>query len=77
MILRANVPQQGFVRLGIYDVTGREVRRLVDGTLPAGLHQVEWAGFQADGTRMASGVYFCRLESGGETATRRVIYLAK
>ncbi len=54
------------VRLAVYDVLGREVALVVDGTRAAGAHAeaVETAG-------LPSGVYLVRLEAGGRVQTRR------
>jgi hypothetical protein len=67
----------GAVRLEIYDVTGRLVRRIVDGTLAAGEYDVTWDGRAADGSRVPAGVYFARLESGGVERTRKVVLLGR
>jgi hypothetical protein len=68
--VRFRLPAAGPVRLAVYDVTGREVARLLDGTRPAGEHAVVW---QPGGT--PSGVYFVRLESGGRVVTKRCVKL--
>jgi alpha-amylase len=65
--LRFTLPAAGRVRLAIYDVAGRRVAVLVDGSLVAGAHEAEWAG---GGER--PGLYFARLEAGGLSVTRRV-----
>jgi hypothetical protein len=70
-----SLPQTGSARLDIFDVTGRLVRRLVDGTLPAGDHAVEWDGRTDAMGAMPSGVYLYRLEAGGEVAERRMLFL--
>ncbi len=62
----------GRVRLAVYDVSGRLVRRLIDNELPPGRHTVVWDGRDGDGGPAASGVYFLRWESEGETARRKV-----
>lgn len=64
------------VRLGIYDAVGRRVRRLVDGPRsgPA-RHEVVWDGRGDDGSRVASGVYFCRLATAAGNSTRPVVLL--
>jgi PKD repeat protein len=63
--IRFDLPEEASVRLVVYDTQGRAVARLVDGTLPVGEHRVTF-----DGTELASGVYFYRLEAGSFTATR-------
>ncbi len=55
------------VRLAVFDVTGREVALLVDGTLSAGRHE---ATFDARG--LASGLYVYRLEAGDRAETGRL-----
>jgi flagellar hook assembly protein FlgD len=59
----------------VFDVTGRLVRRLVDGTLPAGDHAIEWDGRTDAMGSMPSGVYLYRLEAGGEAVERRMLLL--
>ena len=56
------------VRLKVYDVGGRLVATLVDERLERGAHRAE-----LDGRKLASGVYYCRLEAGGAVATREMI----
>ena len=70
------VPAAGHATLAVYDVAGRLVRTLVDSDIQAGRHSVAWDGTDGSGARAAAGVYFCRLASGSETASRKLI-LAK
>ena len=61
------------VRIVIYDMRGRTVRTLVKGLIvPAGRHAVAWDGRGDDGRDLPSGVYFSRLEAGGQTAQGRM-----
>jgi hypothetical protein len=63
--IRFAVPIEGrHVAISVFDVTGRRVRRLVDGLKAAGYHTVGWNGRDAEGDRAASGVYFYRMEAG-------------
>ncbi len=62
--------QRSFVNLTVYDAAGREVRTLVNGTLPAGPHA---AKFEAAG--LTSGVYFYTLRANGITATRKMLLM--
>jgi len=62
-----SIPVGGRTRLTVHDVTGRTIATLVDSELSAGTHAVEW------NARVPSGVYFCRLVAGGETAGTRMV----
>lgn len=65
-----SLPTAGFVKLGIYDVQGREVARLVEGESRDGSNQVGWA---PDG--LPAGIYFCRLEFGSKVETSKIVLL--
>jgi hypothetical protein len=71
--LEYSLDQGGATDLSIYDVQGRQVRSLVQGTAPAGHHTIDWDGRDDAGTPVASGIYFARLRSGtGETRVKLV-----
>jgi hypothetical protein len=59
-------------KLGVYDLTGRRVRVLVDSVLGAGLHEAMWDGRDDSGRVLAPGLYFTRLDWAGRVATRRL-----
>jgi flagellar hook assembly protein FlgD len=59
-------------RLTIHDVEGRRVATLVDGIQPAGRRVVSWDGREDSGAEAASGIYFTRLESAGETRVQKI-----
>lgn len=63
------------VSLRIYDAAGTLVRTLVDGRREARHHRVEWDGHDQEGNSVASGVYFYRLEGGGEALTKKMVLL--
>jgi hypothetical protein len=69
------VPEDGRVTLRIYDVSGRLVRTLVHGTVPAGRNTAVWDGRDGDGQRLASGVYFYRLETADRSLTKKSLLL--
>ncbi len=68
--IRFSVPEQGPVSVKVYDVMGRLVAELHDGTLPAGIHNVAW-----DASGMASGVYFYRMQAGNFVESKRMMLL--
>lgn len=57
--------EPGMVSLKIFDLTGRAVSTLVDQQLSSGEHAVQWNGRGDDGQPLSSGLYFCRVTSGG------------
>jgi flagellar hook assembly protein FlgD len=62
----------GDVRVAIFDVAGRKVRSLGEGAMAAGLHEFMWDGLDDRGHRVASGVYFVRLDSDVDSAVHRL-----
>lgn len=66
--VRYSLPQSAEVQLAVYDILGRRVATLQQGRLAAGRHTVSW---NAQG--VASGVYFLRLNSAGQTRLRKVV----
>ncbi len=69
------LPQRTRVDLRIYDVSGRLVRVLEDSEVEPGRHAAEWDGRDGAGRRVASGVYFCRLDAGSVGESRRMVLL--
>ena len=65
----------GDVSLTVYDVSGRMIRNLVNGHLPAGMHDVTWNGRDRSGATAASGVYFYRFIAGSIIQTRKMVLL--
>jgi hypothetical protein len=74
-LIRFSIQQSGPVTLAIYDVRGGLVTTLINGVRNAGPDQITWDGTNARGTKVPSGVYFCRLSSGGRSVGRKMIVL--
>lgn len=64
------LPNAGFTRLIIYDLRGREVTRLIDKELNAGVHTISW-----NASGFASGLYFYSLQSGNFIQTKKMMLL--
>lgn len=71
----ADLPTGGMTRLWVADVSGRTVRNLVDGMLPAGRHPFSLESGDGAATHLPSGVYTVVLETSGRRLTRRVVVL--
>ncbi|MGI9176035.1 MAG: zinc-dependent metalloprotease [Rhodothermales bacterium] len=65
--IRYDLPETAEVELTVYDLMGREVRRLATGTHGQGNHRV-----RLDTATLPSGVYIVRLQDGRRQLTRRI-----
>ncbi len=70
--IRFALPEQATVSLKIYNLLGQEVTTLADGEMDAAFHNVVWNGRNANGSQVATGMYFYRMTAtgaSGETFT--------
>ncbi len=65
-----SIPQTNFVTLKIYDILGREISTLVNQEKLPGNYEVKF-----DGSKLASGVYFYRLQAGSFSDTKKLLLL--
>jgi hypothetical protein len=63
------------VVIGVYDVRGSLVRRLVDQSMSAGEHRVTWNGVDDAGRSASSGIYFVRMTAGSYTESGKIVML--
>jgi DNA-binding beta-propeller fold protein YncE len=73
--IRFEIAEPAHVNLAVYDVTGRLVRTLVDADLKPDLYSVAWNGTDRGERRVASGIYFCRIEGGSFVRTNKMLLL--
>lgn len=71
--IRYVLPRPGRVKLEIHDLQGRAIATLVDGWQPAGARTSSWDARDRSGGKAQTGVYFARLEWGGETLCRKLV----
>ena len=69
------VPEAGRVTIAVFNVAGARVRTLVDADDTPGFRAVVWDGTDDAGQALASGVYYCRLTSGGRSEQRAMVLL--
>ncbi len=67
-VIGYQLPVLSPVRLGVYDLLGREVAVLVDEQKPAGTHSAT-----LDAGELASGTYVYRLQAGGFIQSRKMV----
>jgi hypothetical protein len=68
--IRYGVPQRANVSLIVYNTLGQKVATLGQDTQEAGYHEVKF-----DGSSLASGVYFYRIQAGSFVQTRKLLLL--
>lgn len=60
----------------VYDIAGRRVRRLIEGSfMEAGEHRVIWDGRNDGGRATASGIYFCRLTTRERESAIKIVLM--
>jgi len=70
-----DLPEGSPVRLDVFDLSGRLVRTLEAGYLPAGRYARVWDGRDRRGREAASGVYLYRLRAGARVFTRKLVVI--
>lgn len=65
-----DLPHDGLVRIILYDISGREVYTLVNGTKPAGYYTLEF-----NANNLSSGIYFYRIIAGEFISAKRMALL--
>ena len=73
--LELSLPTEARVSVTVFDILGREVRHLAEGSYPAGDHRLDWDGTRDDGTSVPAGVYLYRVTHPEGVLTRRVLRL--
>jgi len=61
------------VRIEVFDLQGRRVRRILDRTVEPGDHVFGWDGEDDHGRDVAPGLYFYRLQAGSTVVVRKLV----
>jgi hypothetical protein len=69
------LPRDCYVRLVIYNIAGQKVNTLVDEHQSAGYKTVSWNGEDDRGKKVASGIYFYKLEAGDFRESRKMVLI--
>ncbi|MEO8514317.1 MAG: T9SS type A sorting domain-containing protein [Ignavibacteria bacterium] len=66
--IKFSITKAGNVNMAIYDINGRMIEELVNGTFSAGTYQVDW-----NASKYSSGVYFYTIVTKEFTETKRML----
>jgi hypothetical protein len=72
-VVQFALPATGHVNLGVYDIRGRLVRRVLNETRSAGPHSVSWDAKDNSGNRLAPGLYFLVLDAEEVNLAEKVL----
>ncbi len=68
--IKYQLREDGFVTIKVFNVLGKEIAILVNREQSAGNQEVKF-----DGSKLASGIYFYRMQSGSFSQTKKLIIL--
>ena len=73
--IRFDLPAAVNVRLVVFDLLGREVRTLIDNSMPAGAYHVMWDGRDFRGLPVGTGTYIYRITAGSFSDVHKMLLL--
>lgn len=73
--LRYDLPENSFVNITIYDMLGKEVKKLVSGERVSGFHSAIWKGTNDQGKPVSAGVYLYQIRAGKFVQTKKMVLL--
>lgn len=68
--IKFSIPENLNVHISVYDVLGRKVKDLVNELIESGIHTISF-----DGSELASGIYFYKIEAGKYSAVKKMILM--
>jgi hypothetical protein len=74
-VISYSIPQAGFVKLQIYDITGKQIRSLVNTNQQPGKYDISFNGKDDYGNSLPSGIYFYTLSSEKFSETRKMLMI--
>ncbi|KXK49471.1 MAG: Peptidase S8 and S53, subtilisin, kexin, sedolisin [Chlorobi bacterium OLB5] len=70
--IKFQIPISGYVQINVFDITGREIEKMVNGYLHAGVYNMKF-----EASKLTSGVYFYELLINGKPASTKKMVLIK
>ena len=70
-----STPDEGHVKVTVFDITGRSIKVLFAGLQDAGYHTLQWDGSNERGVKVGSGIYFVRFHFGETSKSQKITYI--
>jgi microbial collagenase len=74
-MLRYDLPKDALVNITIYNIMGKDVRKLVSSQQSAGFNSIQWNATNNQGQPVAAGVYLYSIEAGDFRQTKKMVLL--
>lgn len=74
-VIAYSIGEESMVSVTVYDISGRNVRTLVNAVLKPGSYRSEWDGRDEFGQFVGSGTYFYRMTAGSFSAGEKLILI--
>ena len=71
--IRINLPEEANISVSIFDIRGKLVKVVFEGTAPEGISSYEWDGNDSRGLPVPSGMYFARVTGGQGQKTTKLL----
>ncbi|MEO8209902.1 MAG: FG-GAP-like repeat-containing protein [bacterium] len=68
--IKFELPNSSFIKLSVFDVTGKEIALLVNEKLNSGIYEYSW-----NAANLSSGIYFYKLSSESFAENRKMLYI--
>lgn len=69
------VPHNSNVNISVFNILGQKITTLVDNEYAAGYYSVDWDATSDDGSEVASGIYFYKIEADNYTNTKKLMLI--
>ena len=74
-ILRYDLPKDALVNITIYDMMGRQIKKLVNSQQTAGYKSVQWNATNDKATPVSAGIYLYTIQAGDFRKTKKLVLL--
>jgi hypothetical protein len=70
-----NIREEGFVKISVYNVSGRLIKDILSETKNPGIYSIIWNGKDKNGNPVSSGIYFYKMSIKDYIDTKKMIYI--
>ena len=74
-VINFTLPEEMKISLSIYNISGRYIKTIINGSKSAGRSSVVWDGLDSSGNKVSSGIYFYELRTDDFVSSKKMILL--